>query len=64
MTHLTLNRIGLISLLNPLTAVLAGSVLMHEALSHWQWLGVMAVFASLLLELLFRAKRSSTAVSQ
>ncbi len=57
MAHLPLNRLGLMTLLNPLTAVLAGSMLMHEALSHWQWLGVLTVFASLLLELLLRPKR-------
>lgn len=59
MTHLPLNRIGLISLLNPLTAVLAGSILMHESLSRWQWGGVLIVLTSLLLELLFRPKTRS-----
>jgi probable blue pigment (indigoidine) exporter len=60
MAHLPLNRLGLLTLLNPLTAVLAGSLLMHEALSRQQWFGVTVVFASLLLELIFRPTRKDT----
>jgi probable blue pigment (indigoidine) exporter len=63
MAHLPLNQLGLLTLLNPMTAVLAGSVLMNEALSSQQWLGVVVVFASLLLELLFRPKRKQPAIS-
>ena len=57
MAHLPLNRLGLLTLLNPMTAVLAGRFLMHEALNRQHWIGVAVVFASLLLELLFRPKR-------
>ncbi|MDD2841044.1 MAG: EamA family transporter [Tolumonas sp.] len=63
MAHLPLNRLGLLTLLNPMTAVLAGSFLMHEALSCQQWIGVAVVFASLLLELLFRPKRKQPLIS-
>ncbi|WP_024872393.1 DMT family transporter [Tolumonas lignilytica] len=59
MVNLPLNRLGLLTLLNPITAVLAGSVLMHETLSVWQWCGVVTVLTSLVLELLFRPKRPS-----
>lgn len=57
MTHMPLNRLGLMSLLNPLTAVLAGSLMMHEGLSSLQWTGVVLVFAALVLEMFFKQNR-------
>lgn len=59
MTHLPLNRLGLISLLNPLTAVLAGSFLMKEWLSSMQWLGVFLVFSALILDIGIKQKKCS-----
>lgn len=59
MSRLSLNRLGLMSLLNPLTAVLAGSIVMHEGLSHQQWAGVLLVFLALLAEMLLKQRRPS-----
>lgn len=60
MTHLPLNRLGLMSLLNPLTAVLAGSLLMHEGLSVQQWGGVILVFGALVAEWLTKQRKTMT----
>jgi len=59
MANLPLNRLGLMSLLNPLTAVLAGSVVMHEGLSQQQWIGVCLVFLALMAEMILKQRRPS-----
>jgi len=56
------DRLGFLTLLNPLVAVLAGITLLGEHLSPQQWLGVTLVLGALVLARSRPARRSATTV--
>ena len=56
---LPLTSIAFIGLVNPVSAVLCGQLLVQEDFSLWQWGGIIIVFASILTNILYQRQRGT-----
>ena len=61
--QLPLTTIAFIGLVNPISAVLCGQLLVQEEFRGMQWLGIFIIFASILSNLIYQQKRMRRAAS-